>query len=102
LTYRWIFIWLCSLLLDEVVSFEVFSIIEEQLLALLDFLVCINANPVNESIIGMHRISGQPDIQPDIRPDNPIFFISGIQPDTAFPSRISGRISGKVGYPANV
>jgi hypothetical protein len=25
-----------------------------------------------------------PDIQPDLRPDNPVFFISGIWPDTGF------------------
>jgi hypothetical protein len=42
----------------------------------------------------MHRISGQP----EIRPDNPAFFISGIRPDKGFNSRIpdtkNGWISG--------
>jgi hypothetical protein len=41
----------------------------------------------------MHRISGWP----DIRPDNPAFFISDIRPDTKLPYRISGWISGKAG-----
>ena len=32
---------------------------------------------------------------PDIRPDNPAFFISGIRPDTGYGNRISGQISYK-------
>ena len=40
-------------------------------------------------ILGMHRISGWP----DIRSDNPAFFISGIRPDTGYGNRITGRIS---------
>jgi hypothetical protein len=42
----------------------------------------------------MHRISGWP----DIRPDNPAFFIPGIRPDTKLVNLISGRIFGKAGY----
>jgi hypothetical protein len=33
---------------------------------------------------------------PDIRPDNPAFFISGIWPDTRLPCRISGKANPKI------
>jgi hypothetical protein len=41
--------------------------------------------------LGMHRISGRP----EIRPDNPAFLDTGIRSYNALHCRISGRISSK-------
>jgi hypothetical protein len=43
--------------------------------------------------LGMHRISGWP----DIRPDNPAFFDIRYPAGYKMPSRLSGRISGEAG-----
>jgi hypothetical protein len=37
---------------------------------------------------------------PDIRPDNPAFFMSGIRPDTGFTAEYPVRLD--TGYPVNV
>ena len=58
---------------------------------------CFRVRKCANSLINTLRIYTQTLIgrdAPDIRLDNPAFFISGIRPDTGYGNRISGRISG--------
>jgi hypothetical protein len=48
----------------------------------------VHLNRIAMFKVGMHRTSGRS----DIRPDNPVFFISKIRPDTEFQRQIQPDI----------